>query len=146
MFKEDETTGSPVKQTKKNTLTQKMSSPTKRKAKATGKRTGGRPTQKLQTTRRSLGTDNTLEKKKTEPDSGNCEDNRSNTSSEDVAPSPKRQNQKSTLPALAPRRKPTRNRQSVLTSAFGNALPINTINEQESNEVHTANEFRFEIN
>ena len=100
MFTEDENTGLPVKQTKKQKLATQTSSPTKRKAKETGKRTGGRPAQKLQTTRgMSLRTDDVLEKKtaNTEPgktESSHSDDSRSTTSSEDVAPSPKRQNQK----------------------------------------------------
>ena len=49
VFKTDEITGLSVKQTKKQKLATQTSSPTKRKAKATGKRTGGRPAQKLQT-------------------------------------------------------------------------------------------------
>ena len=63
-------------------------SPTKRKAKPTGKRTGGRPTQKLQTTRRmSLRTDETIEKlpnnnTREKPASSNSEDNQSTTSLE----------------------------------------------------------------
>ena len=101
MFKEDETTGLPVKQTKKQTLKRQTSSPTTRKAKATGKRTVRHPTHKLQTTRgMSLQADDTLEKKTTEPEkpeSSHSDDNRSTTSSEDIATSPKRQNQKNTL-------------------------------------------------
>ena len=56
MFKEDEKTGLPKKLTQKERmLTQgKSDSPTKRKAKSTGKRIGGRPTRKLQTNGISL--------------------------------------------------------------------------------------------
>ena len=110
------------------------SSPTKRKAKATGKRTGGRPAQKHQITR----TDDVLEKKtaNTQPEkteSSHSDDSRSTTSSQDVVPSPKRQKQKSTpAKALATQRKSTRNRQSALINAFGNAVPINTINENDN--------------
>ena len=102
MFKEDETTGLPVKQTKKQ-LRQQTSSPTKRKAKATGKRTRGRPTTKPQTRGMTLQTDLALEKGKTtleKSEISHSDDNRSITSSEDVAPSTKRQNQKGTPPTL----------------------------------------------
>ena len=56
MFKEDEKTGSPKKLTQKErTLIQgKSDSPAKRKTKTTGKRNGGRPTRKLQTSGMSL--------------------------------------------------------------------------------------------
>ena len=81
-------------------------------ASETGKRTGGRPTQKLQTARGlSLQTYDILEKKtvNNEPEkteSSHSDNGRSTTSSEDVAPSPKRQNQKSAPPtALAPQKK-----------------------------------------
>ena len=97
----------------------------------------------------SLRTNDTLEKKKTvttEPEkseSSHSDDDRFTTPSEDVALSPKRQNQKSTPPALAPQKKSTRKRQSALTNAFVNAVPINIINEQtESNEVQKEKEFR----
>ena len=59
----------------------------------------------------SLRTNDTLEKKKTvttEPEkseSSHSDDDRFTTPSEDVALSPKRQNQKSTSPALAPQKK-----------------------------------------
>ena len=138
MFKEDENTGLPVKLTKKQKLTTQTNSPTKRKTKRTTKRTGGLPAEKLQKTREmSLRTDKISEKttentgtEKTA--SSHSHDNRSTTSSEDVAPSPKRQNQKRTPPtALAPQIKSTRNRQSALTTAFGNTVPINTINEKK---------------
>ena len=136
MFKEDKTSGLPVNQTKKQ-LRQQTSSPTKRNAKATGKRTGGRPPTKPQTRGMTLQTDVTVEKGKRaleKSESRHSDDNQSTTSSEDVAPSPKRQNQKGTPPTSEPQRKSTRNRQSALSNAFGNAIPINTITELESNE------------
>ena len=137
-----------MKQTKKQLLRQQTSSPTKQKAKATGKRTGGRPTNKLQTRGMSLQTEVAVEKEKTAPENSelsHSDDNQSNTSSEDVALSPKRQNQKRTPPAQHHSRKSTRNRQSALSNAFGNAIPLNTINEQESNEVQKPKELGFEI-
>ena len=134
MFKEDEFTGLPVKQTKKQ-LKQQTSSPTKRKAKATGKRTAGRPPTKPQTRGMTLQTDVNVEKGKTaleNSESSHSDDNQSTTSSEDVEPSPKRQNQKATPPTAKPQRRSTRNRQSALFNAFGNAIPNNTITEPES--------------
>ena len=123
----------------------------KEEAKPTGKRTGGRLAQKLQTTRGvSLRTDEISEKTtaNTGPEktaSSHSDNNRSTTSSEDVAPSPKRQNQKRTPPtALAPQKKSARNRQSALTNAFGNAVPINT-NERNNENNEEQKAFRFEI-
>ena len=110
--------------------------PTKRKTKATGKHTGGRPTTKPQNRGMTLETEVSTEKEKTT--TGDVEssqdDNQSTTSSEDVAPSPKRQNQKTTPPAAEPSRRSTRNRQSALSNAFGNAIPINTIIEPRNIE------------
>ena len=103
MFKEDETTGLPVKQTKKQLRQQ--TSRTKRKAKETGKRTGGRPPPKPQTRGMTLQRNVTVEKGKTtleNSETSHSDDNQSTTSSEDVAPSPKRQNQKETLPTSEP--------------------------------------------
>ena len=96
----------------------------------------------------SLQTEVAVEKEKTAPENSelsHLDDNQSNTSSEDVALSPKRQNQKRTPPAQHHSRKSTRNRQSALSNAFGNAIPLNTINEQESNEVQKPKELGFEI-
>ena len=74
--------------------------------------------------------------------SSHTDDNHSTTSSEDIAPSPKRQNKKGTPPTpTEPQRKSTRNRQSTLTNAFGNAIPINTITEGSGK----TKEIRFEI-
>ena len=143
MFRENEKTGLPKKLTQRERmLTQgKLDSPTKRKAKSTGKRTGGLPTRKLQTSGMSLqaeipaGTsksDNNIPQPAT-PDTDNHEDDdQSSASSEDIAPSPKRQNKKRTPPANAtePLRKSTRNRQSALSHAFGNPVPINAINDK----------------
>ena len=103
-----------------------QSSPTKRKAnKATGKRTGGKPARRLQTPRGiSLQTETEEEEKinnsiKKDVDlSSTCEDN--------ISPSPERQNQKHTPPAVATR-KSTRNRQAILAAALGNPIPISTI-------------------
>ena len=56
MFKENGKTGLPKKMTQKETMLiqGKSDSPAKRKTKETGKRTGGRPTRKLQTSGMSL--------------------------------------------------------------------------------------------
>ena len=127
MFQEDEETGLPVKHTKKSK--QQTISPTKRNAKATGKRTGGRPTRQPQNRGMALETEASTEKEKTTTVDveSSQDDNSSTTSSEDVAPSPKRQNQKTTPAATEPSRRSTRNRQSALSNAFRNAIPINTI-------------------
>ena len=99
----------------------------------------------------SLRTDDVLEKKtaNTEPEkteSSHSDDSRSTTSTEYVAPSRKRQNQKSTPPtALASQRESNINRQSALTNAFGNAVPINTINDKDNKNNEGRKEFRFEI-
>ena len=99
MFEEDENTGLPVKITKKQSR-QQTSSPTKRKAKATGKRAGGRPPAKLQTRGLTLQTEVPIQKATTtlENSSSHSDDNHSTTSSEVIAPSPKRQNKKGTPP------------------------------------------------
>ena len=154
MFREDETTGLPVKVTrqKKTTSQAHQSSPTKRKAKSKGKPTGGRPIHKLQTTRgMSLQTYNKVEKstnnntrdKSTTRLSDN--DEQSSTFSEDIAPSPKRRNQKRTPPTIStvPQRKSTRNRQSALSTSFGNPVPINTISDKNNDGKQKS--FRFEI-
>ena len=137
MFKEDETTGLPVKITKKH-IRQQTSSPTKRRAKATRKRTGRRPPAKPQTRKMTLQTYVPIQKAITitleNSDSRHSDDNHSITSLEDVAPSPKRQNKKGTPPTSELQRKSTRNRQSALTNSFGDGIPINTITESESNE------------
>ena len=131
---------------KERMLTQgKSDSATKRKAKSTGKRIGGRPTRKLQTSGMSLqaetpaGTsqsNNNIPQPAT-PDTDNHEDDdQSSASSEDIAPSPKRQNKKQTPPANAtePLRKSTRNRQSALSHAFGNPVPTNAIEDKNDEE------------
>ena len=132
----------------------KSDSPTKRKAKTTGKRTGGRPTRKLQTSGMSLqseipagtsNSDNNIPQPAT-PDTENHEDDdQSSASSEDFAPSPKRQNQKRTPPANAtePLQKSTRNRQSALFHAFGNPVPISAINDK--NDEEKKKQIKFQI-
>ena len=72
-------------------------------------------------------------------------DEQSSTSSEDIAPSPKRRNQKRTPPTIStvPQRKSTRNRQSALSTAFGNPVPINTISDKNNDGQQKS--FRFEI-
>ena len=106
MFKEDKEAGLPVKLTrqKKKTSQVNKSIPTKRKAKATGKRTGGHPTQKLQTScGMNLQTEEKVEKKhnntreKTKS-SGSDSDDNSSTCSRDIAPLPKSLNQNVRLP------------------------------------------------
>ena len=135
-------TGLPVKHTKKSK--QQTSSPTKQKAKATGKRIGGQPTTKPQNRGMTLETEVSTEKEKTTIGDveSSQDENRSTTSSEDVAPSPKRQNQKTTPPAAELSRRSTRNRQLALSNAFGNAIPIRAIIEPRNLERESR---RFEI-
>ena len=124
--------------------------PTKRKARATGKRTGGRPTHKLQTSGMRLQTDipagTSKEDTKIQQPAPSSSDNddQSSVSSENIAPSHKRQNQKRTPTAIptASLRKSTRNRQSALSTAFGNPVPINVINNKNNGEKKT---LQFEI-
>ena len=73
------------------------------------------------------------------------EADQSSDSSEDIAPSQKRQNKKQTPPTNAPEplRKSTRNRQSALSHAFGNPVPINAIEDQQNEE--TKQSIRFQI-
>ena len=87
--------------------------------KSVGKTDWRKPTRKLQTPRgMSLQTEmeQTINEEK--------EDNSSSTSEENNSPSPKRQNQKLTPPAIATR-KSTRARQATLATALGNPIPIN---------------------
>ena len=63
----------------------------------------------------------------------------SSTSEENTSPSPKRQNQKITPPAIATR-KSTRARQVTLATALGNPIPINAIQTTS-----TAGTKQFEI-
>ena len=126
MFKEDTTTGLPIKltiqeKTAQSQITSKIS-PTKRKA--TGKRTGGKSVGKLQTPR---GMSLQTEIEQITNKSSEKEDDSSSTSEETTSPSPKRQNQKNTPPATA-KRKSTRNRQPTLATALGN--PISTSTKQ----------------
>ena len=73
------------------------------------------------------------------------EDDQSSASSEDIAPSPKRQNKKQTPPANAtePLRKSTRNRQSALSHSFRNPVPINAI--EDKNDEETKQPIKFQI-
>ena len=122
MFKEDTRTGLTVKlsnQEKAQSQGTSKASPTR--TKALGKRTGGKPTRKLQTPRgMSLQTEmeKSINLKK--------EDDRSFKSEEYTSPSPKRQNQKITPPAIETR-KSTRARQATLATVLGNPIPINAI-------------------
>ena len=135
IFKENEGTGLPVKLTgpEKTTNEAYQNSPIKVKVKPTGKQTGGRPTHKIQTTRRmSLQTDDKIKKSINsntweKPACSNSDnDNQSATSLEEIAPSLKRQNQKRTPPTITalPQQKSTRNCQSALVTAFGHPVPI----------------------
>ena len=101
MFKEDEKTDLPKKLTqKKRMLTQgKSDSPTKRTAKPTGKRTGGRPTRELETSGMSIqakipaGTSqstNNIPQPATPDTDSHEDDDKSSASSEHIAPSPRR--------------------------------------------------------
>ena len=111
----------PSKETKPNKKTlgqEKTNSPTKRKARATGKRSGGRSTRKLQTSGMSLQTNipagtsnnnNIIPQPVTSDNDEEDNDDQSSASSEDIAPSPKRQKKKRTPPAIStdPLRKST---------------------------------------
>ena len=152
MFREDELTSLTVKLTRQEKTTRQahQNCPTK-KAKPTGKRTSGHPIHKLQTTRgMSLQTDeyvvkltdnNTREKPAS---SISDNDDQSSTSSEAIAPSPERQTQKLTPPTITtvPQQKSTRNRQSALSTAFGNHIPINAIIDKDDKGQKS---FRFVI-
>ena len=83
----------------------------------------------------------------TTPNTKNYEDDdQSSASSEDIAPSPKRQNKKLTPPANAtePLQKSTRNRQLALSHAFGNPVPINAINDKNDEEKKKLVNFQIE--
>ena len=100
MFKEDTTTGLPIKlliqeQSAQSQSTSKVS-PTKRKA--TRKLTGRKPVRKLQTPR---GMSLQTEIDQIPNNSSEKEDDSSSTLEETTSPSPKRQNQKNTPPATA---------------------------------------------
>ena len=123
----------------------KTDNPTKREARTTGKRTGGRPTRKLQTSGMSLqteipagasNTDNTISQPATSDNDDHDDADQSSASSEDIAPSPKRQNKKRTHPAntTEPLRKTTRNHQSALSHAFTNPVPVNAIINKHDEE------------
>ena len=136
MSREDEQTGLSIKLTKqeKASAQNNQSSPTKRKAKAKWKRTGSRPTRKIQTPRgMSLQTEEAIEnatkgatREEIAPSDSDKDEN-SSSASEDNAPSLKRQNQKRTPPTNTDIRKSLRNRHSTLSTALGNPNPINTI-------------------
>ena len=160
MFRQDETTGLPRKLTQKEKVSgkAKTDSPTKQKASATGKRTGGRPTQKLQTSGMRLQTDilaktsnnDSIIQQPVESDNDDQDnDDKSSVSSEDIAPSPKRQHKKRTPPpppaiSTEPLRKSTRNRHSALSTAFGNPVPINAINTKHDEKRKTPQQFEID--
>ena len=138
MFKQDETTSLPRKLTQKEKVTGQanQNSPTKRKAKAASKRTGGMRLQ-IDIPAGISKADTNIQQKPASSNSDN--EDKSSISSEDIAPSPKSQNQKRTPPAIptVPQRKSTRNRQSTLSTAFGNPVPINVINNENDAEKKT---------
>ena len=122
MFKEDTRTGLPVKlSNQEKAQKQGTSKASPRKRKALGKRTGGKPTRKLQNPR-GMGLQTEMEKTINKEK----EDDLSATSEENTSPSTKRQNQKVTPPAIATR-KSTRARQATLATTPGNPIPINAI-------------------
>ena len=126
-------TGLPKKITGKKQAAGQSSSQTKRRAKPTEKRTGGRPTRatrrmSLQTEKEAMET--TKANLKESSDSMD-EDKRSSTATEISA----RRSQKNTPPnikSISPTRKLTRDRQSSLANALGNPIPINTIENTKS--------------
>ena len=153
MFREDKKTGLPKKLTQKERkpVQGKSDSPAKRKTKATGKRTDGRPTRKLQTSGMSLqveipGGNSQANETATPSFDKHEEDDQSSDSSEDIDPSPKRQNKKQTHPTNAPEplRKATRNGKSALSHAFGNPVPINAIEDKKNEETKQPSRFQID--
>ena len=148
MFREDEKTGLTRKLTKKEQTTlkeqsNKQNSPTKRPRKPTGKRTDGHPCDKpremsLSSLEKSTKTPAPTTETITHSDT---ESNKS-SNSEAAEPSPKRITQKKTPPTttstsanMAPSRRSTRQRHSILAKAFGDPiLPINTIEESATHK------------
>ena len=128
MFKED-ASGLPVKLPRKE-----QNSPSK--LKATGKRTGGRPTPKTPTREMEFQSDQRREKEPVAT-SGSTTDSGSFTSKK-LAPSLKRVNQKASPESKQhqskqlqskPARKLTRARQSTLVGALGNPILINALED-----------------
>ena len=142
MFREGEQTGLTTKLTRKEQTTlqeqsDKQTSPTRRRCKPMGERTGGRPCDKpremsLSSLEKSTKTQAPTKETNTH---GDTESNKS-SNSEAAEPSPKRANQKKAPPAttstsvnMAPRKRSTGHCQSALAKAFGDHIPINTIEE-----------------
>ena len=99
-----------------------------------GKRTGGRPTPKTPTRGMEFQTDQRGEKESAAT-SGSTTVSGSSTS-ENLAPTPKRVNQKATPESkqhqskqLKPTRRSNRARQSTLVGALGNPIPIHTVED-----------------
>ena len=133
MLKEVAASGLVKRLTRKRPATGQQNSPTKRRAKPTGKRTGGRPNCVTQPTRgMSLQTEEKAKNKTsraTTAESSDSVEDEEEKSSTTSAFLPKRLNQNKTplnaLPA-EPTRKSMGNRQSTWANALGNPVPIST--------------------
>ena len=119
----------------------KSDSPAKRKTKPTGKRTGGRPTRKLQTSGMSL---------QTEIPVGILQANNNNIPQTATSNTKKHEDdeedssENSPKNTTEPLRKSTRNRQAALSHAFGNPVPINTIEDKKDEETKRPIEFQID--
>ena len=152
MFTEDLETALARKLTRQEQAADKeqnsgQNSPTKRRARPTGRPTGGRPCYKP----RGLSLD-TMEKFNATKATGKAqaqdttiaretESRNSSMTSGTSAPSPKSLNQKKTPPATTstsattiPTRRSVRHRQSTLVKALGDPIPFNTIDEAKSDK------------
>ena len=120
-----------------------QNSPTKRRGKPMGKRTSGIPCDKprgmsLSSLDKTTKTKAPTTEKITHSDT---ESNKSSNSEEAAELSPKRMNQEKSPPAttstsenMALSRRSTRHRQSTLAKAFGDPIPINSINESDTSK------------
>ena len=146
MFKEDLGTGLTKKLTRKeqaenNEQNNGEISPTKRRNKPTGRRTGGRPCNEprgmsLTSMKKTSATKST---NKNTIASSDTESEKSSTSSGAPEPSPKRVSRKKTPPATTstaaitvPTIRSVRHRQSTLAKALGDPISINTIEETKN--------------
>ena len=145
IFREDEETELTRKLTRKEQTTLKeqsniQNSPTKRRRKPTGMRTGGRPSDKPRgMIPSSLEKITKTQAPTTETITHSDTESNKSSNSEAAEPSPKRINQKKTPPAttstsanMAPSTRSSRHLHSTLAKAFGDPIPINTIDESDT--------------
>ena len=136
-LEEDAVTGLPKTLTRKEQTAGQQSSPTKRRARPTGKRTGGQPTRVTHPTRgMSLQKEEKLKTRTSKATPQRVQTVwrmlKKIVDNEISAPSPKNLNQKKTpLNALfaEPTQKSVQTCQSLVANAFGNLVSINTIEE-----------------